>query len=179
MGEKGLRSTTAASTSRQVVVRALVSADMSHEPVVPYDELDPPVVGLVRRLNELPGIETVSSCGGGEGHIEPPDRWSVGFQLGVEASHSPWPTPDAWISLEWLAWFTNGNLRRSSALEMELNSFPPYLNVPGRSIYFTITGTRGENGTEPDEFAESIERYASEYYVSADDAAAWDEDVEP
>jgi hypothetical protein len=147
---------------------------MSDEPV-PYDDLDPPVVGLVQTLNELPGIETISSCGGGEGHSDPPDRWHVGFRLEVEAAHSPWPTPDAWLSLEWLAWLTNGNLRRRTGIEMELNAPPPYLNVPGRSIYFMINGRRGEDGMEPDEFAASIARYAPEFYVSADDAAGWDD----
>jgi tRNA(Phe) wybutosine-synthesizing methylase Tyw3 len=33
---------------------------------VNYTEIDPPVVGLVRAINELPGVRTFSSCGGHE-----------------------------------------------------------------------------------------------------------------
>lgn len=138
---------------------------------LPYDEFDPPIVGLVRTLNELPGIETTSSCGGGEGHSEPPDRWHVGFRLEVEDPRADlaWPTPDAWLSMEWLTWFVNGNLRRSTGIELELNSFPPFINQPGRSIYFMVNGRRGENGLEPDEFAEKIKHWA----VETDFMEAW------
>ncbi len=55
---------------------------------IPPDDLDPPVVNLVRVLSELPGIEPTTSCGGheqpiGEGSL-PADRWMVGF------SPEPW-----------------------------------------------------------------------------------------
>ena len=126
---------------------------------IPYEELDPPIVGLVRTINEIPGIHTNSSCSGHEeDHGDPPDRWHVGFGLDTEGPDDPWPTPDAWLSLEWLVWFVNGNLRRGTGIEVTVNAPPPWLNEAGVSIYFMLEGARGERGMEPDEFAAELVR---------------------
>jgi hypothetical protein len=114
---------------------------------VPYGELDPPVVGLIRVLNEFPGIETVGSCGGHDAQKNPSqcpaDEWYVTFALEPADSQAlvAVPTPEAWISLEFLAYEINYIAARR---EVRLAPFasPPYLNRPGRMLLFQVDGFR-------------------------------------
>jgi hypothetical protein len=142
---------------------------------IPYDELDPPIVELVRVLNELPGIETLGSCAGHEDPRPgawPADRWFVTFILepADPEALAVSPSPEAWVSLEWLVWLVNGNLARAGRrVELVPSSPPPYLNHPSRMLRFAIEGGRGEQGIEPADLAEEIERLVPELYIPAEE----------
>ena len=128
---------------------------------VPYDDLDPPVLVLVREINEFPGLGTMTSCGGGEDHFLPPDRWEVGFQL--EKSRGR-PTRAAWLSLEFLAWYFYDRTQATRNADMRPLAKPPWLNSPGDMIWFMIDGYRSGDGTEPDEVANSISKLRNEIF---------------
>jgi hypothetical protein len=145
---------------------------------VPYDELDPPIVELVPTLNSFPGVNTLGSCGGHEPPTydgqTPGNQWWITFEL---ESHDPAlvavPTPEAWVSLEFLAWLIHhdASVKAGSQIELYPDALPPFLNFPGRMLRFAIEGDRdGERGIDPDELARSIEEAAGEYYVPADEA---------
>jgi len=53
---------------------------MKKQPI-PYDELDPAIVPLVRALNELETIQTVESCSGRHPGAFAPDHWRVWFLI--------------------------------------------------------------------------------------------------
>lgn len=69
---------------------------------VPYRELDPNIVALVRVLNRFPGIHTIGSCGG---HEDPaPYQVAAGeWWVLFEVDH----TEPGWVSLEFLSWVIN------------------------------------------------------------------------
>jgi hypothetical protein len=119
---------------------------------IPYDELDPNIVKLVRVLNLYPGLTTVGSCGGHE-VITNPSQWEAGtwyvkFDLPIEAS--------SWYVLEHLAWAINNDYRRSGGnLVLLPTSAPPYLNLPGQCLSFVIEGRDYEN---PDTLADFLEK---------------------
>ena len=139
--------------------------------------LDPPIIELVRVLNELPGLETVGSCAGHEKPAPgawPSDQWYVTFVLQPANADAlvAFPTPEAWISLEWLAWLVNNNLRRAGRqVAIIPTAPPPYLNEPGRMLKFALEGERGEHGIEPSGLADEIESLAPDLYISAEDVA--------
>ena len=170
---------------------------------LPYDDFDPPVGELVRALNDLPGIETSTSCGGHEEPISadslPPDQWMVGFELKAWDSGAlvAVPTREAWVSLEWLAWLINDETDYAAAAKRnpELAEFaaqvvdrpyrpgvtlrpwsrPPYLYYPGRNLRFAIEGHRGEDGMEPNDLAELIRRVEDECYIPAAETWTYEE----
>jgi hypothetical protein len=87
---------------------------------VPYDELDPPVVELVRVLNEqFDGLATIGSCGGhedgkpGEVHTSA-DQWWVTFELEPADADADTTAPSAgaWMDLEFLAYWLGRDVRR-------------------------------------------------------------------
>jgi hypothetical protein len=136
---------------------------------VPYDELDPPVVGLVRVLNEeFPGIATIGSCGGHEDgkpgamHTSA-DQWWVTFELeparmwrrGTTA-----PSAGAWMDLEFLAyWLDRMRAEKGVDVHIEPLAAPPHLNFPGRMLCFELDGYRDEHGGgEPDDVAAWIRK---------------------
>jgi hypothetical protein len=130
----------------------------------PYEELDPPIVNLCRAINALPGIWTISSCGGHEqGGSLPADEWNVSVQCEVEDDCRP--SVDAWLSLEFLAWAVH-DVGRDARLSMAVSSAPPWLNEPTRTIAFDIDGVRGEpDGIDPDHFADLLTRWTTETYL--------------
>jgi hypothetical protein len=154
----------------------------SEEAVVPYDELDPPVVELVRVLNEFGSISTIGSCGGHEDGEEggihaAAYEWWVTFQL-EPADHeaeSSVPSSEGWLDLEYLAYLLNtGGLRVGGKRDVQLVPYAPapHLNVPGRMLRFSIVGFRGGvvgglDGIEADELAEAIRRDLAEFYTSS------------
>lgn len=136
--------------------------------VCPYEELDPPVVNLCRVLNDAPGIHTNGSCGGGDGHMLPPERWAVGFDL--ERDDDGRPTLEALLSAEFIVWAINNDLVRSGLdVEVGVHSAPPYLNHPGKMLHFDITGHRdGPGGMEADRLAALLDEVATACYVAAE-----------
>jgi hypothetical protein len=122
----------------------------------PYDELDPPVVGLCRALNALPGIWTAGSCGGHEkGGAFPADRWFV--SLGPELRGRV-PFLAAWLSIEHVAWVLT-DFGRGRAVEFHAAARPPFLNEPGHMLAFEVHGWRsGEDGASPEELADFLRR---------------------
>jgi hypothetical protein len=138
----------------------------------PYDELDAPVVGLCRILNDLPGIWTTESCGGHEGggpDVEggfafgalPANEWGINIRPELE----DWrPTFDGWLSLEFVAWAVH-DVAKAKAVRMEAWSTPPWLNDRAHMLIFDIDGWRdGEGGITPDELAAFIARFDREIY---------------
>lgn len=156
------------------------------DPEIPYDELDPPVSGLVRALNELPGLRTISSCGGHENPeteaSRPADSWYVDLVLDTDDWDADvWtPTAEAWVSLEFLAWLVYDAQKARRNLWLEPYARPPYLNQPGRGLVFQLAGGRNEpGGQEPTELASYLIDTADRYYIDAENAGAQDDDTEP
>jgi hypothetical protein len=131
---------------------------------VPYDELDPPVVELVRALNEgFVGVATIGSCGGhadgkpGEIHA-PADEWWVTFELepaNPDPEATTAPSDAAWLDLEFLAyWIGQMRAQKGSVVHVEPYAPPPHLNFPGRMLRFEMVGYRSDDGgVEPDDVA--------------------------
>jgi hypothetical protein len=138
--------------------RPLPLKNLASDDHIPYEDLDPPVVELVRSLNRLPGIEPITACGGhsepvSEGSL-PADRWMVGFHLEAwdPGALVAVPTREGWVSLEWLAWLINDETDYPAlGMEVPINrpyrpgvtlrpwSRPPYLYYPGRGLHFVMT----------------------------------------
>lgn len=143
---------------------------------IPYDEFDPPIVPLARTLNGLPGIRTLSSCGG---HEEPTnasaataEHWYVSFELAPanEQAFVRTPTPEAWLTLEFLAWEISDHRRAARSVELGPIAHPPWLNRPGRMLQFQIDGWRdGDGGIEPDDLADAIERHVGSGFLFSPD----------
>jgi 5-methylcytosine-specific restriction protein A len=143
---------------RPVVPPTVPPVALMDTPAIDYAELDPPVVELVRVLNDLPGIFTVTSCGG---HENPgrfggtADQWWVTFQLDQAADLAP--TRDAWLSLEWIGWVYHDMRAAGRRLMLTCGALPPMLNGPGRTLRYSLEGNRDtERGLEPDELADAV-----------------------
>ena len=88
------------------------------------------------------------------------------------------PTEEAWVSLEWLAWYLDRGDRRRAYLVPTFHR-TSYLNTPGRSMRFAVEGYRdGEGGLEPDDLAASLDERKAELYYPAEVARRWGEDDE-
>jgi hypothetical protein len=140
-----------------------------------YEAMDVSVQRLVAVLNRLPGIKTLSSCGGHDMPISldslPADEWYVTVVLEPRDRDSDIhaPTDQAWLDLEYLAWRVNGPPWRHKAVELVAFAKPPYLNFPGRMLAFNLQGWRGgETGVEPDDLAESIAQDLDDLYTPQD-----------
>jgi len=123
-----------------------------------YEELEENIVSLAVTLNAAPGIHTCSSCGGHENPgscgVKAPD-WYVSFEVDR--------TDDGWLALEFLTWVVNHDRRAAGRKALLVpDSPPPFLNSPGRMLFFRIEG----NGDDPDELACWIERMAKECFVA-------------
>jgi hypothetical protein len=130
---------------------------------VPWKELDPPIVPMVRALNSFPGIHPIGSCGGHENPApgqSGPGRWWVKFSIDRKAA--------GWRSLEFLAWFVNNNLARSgSSVLVYPVSAPPFLNTPGRMLAFVIerqAGGRVED-TDPKDVASNLRQAKRSFFI--------------
>ena len=136
-----------------------------------YAAMDPPVRELVRVLNTLPGVRTLSSCGGHNEPVSldslPADQWYVTVVLeprdADEDVHAP--SAQAWLDLELLAYHVNAPPWRGRAVALEAHAKPPHLNFPGRMLAFNLVGWRGEDGVEPDDLAASILHDLDELYT--------------
>lgn len=119
---------------------------------VPYRDLDPNIVSLVRALNRYPGVETLGSCGGHEVTTNESQweagTWYVKFTL-------PWDRT-GWYVMEHLAWAINNDYSRGDHKVIFMpKSPPPFLNTPGECLAFVIEGFGGE---DPDELAQFLVR---------------------
>lgn len=145
----------------------------------PYDELDPPVVGLCRAVNALPGLWTVSSCGGHDGGglddegrslpagMNPAHIWMMHFIIDLSGLR---PTRDAWLSLEFVAWVLT-DLVQSHAVDFSAASLPPFLNQPGYGLVFAMIGSRlprdEDEGIEPERVATVLADLTRDFYRRA------------
>jgi hypothetical protein len=138
---------------------------------VPYRQLDPAIVPLVRALNRFPAVHTIGSCGG---HDEPgpsqagPGEWWVTFVLDR--------TQAGWVSLEFLAWAINRAF--VGPVIFTPDSFPPWLNWPGRELRFVLelsTPSEDERVT-PAGVAAWLTDLRRQFYVTARRAEHWDDD---
>lgn len=108
--------------------------------------LDLNIVPLVRTLNGLAGVETVTSCGG---HANPgPTQyrlgsWYVKFRVGRD--------PEGQRSLTLLAWLINNRAVKGGR---DLLLFP-YAVRRGAELTFVL---EGHNGEDPDALARQIAR---------------------
>jgi hypothetical protein len=128
--------------------------------MVNLEELDPPVRWLVSFLNELPGIATLSSCGGHAGGEAPADEWYVHLELEPADAESEIAAPSerAWLSLEFVAWQTYGPWGNHD-VRVVAYANPPHINFPGRMLRFELSGRRsGDDGVEPDALALAMRR---------------------
>jgi hypothetical protein len=126
---------------------------------IPYAELDPNIVSLVRALNRYPGVRTMGSCGGHE-VITNPSQWEAGtwyVKFSLPANRF------GWLLLEHLSWAINHDCRRAGRQAMLLpTSMPPFLNTPGECLAFVIEGFGGEDPDELAQFLVSTQKYLTE-----------------
>jgi hypothetical protein len=154
-----------------------VPPSMLLNPEVPWDDIDPPIRDLVRLLNELPGLKTVSSCGG---HDEPgadeqgrgPNHWDVflrpRFDFPGDADEV-WPDRDGWLTLEFLCWVTRDLRRAGKKIWVDVDAPAPQLNGPGRCLTFIIEGDRaGDGGYGPEEFISDLNSIFLKIYAPVD-----------
>jgi len=120
-------------------------------PRIPYREIDPNIVALVRVLNAFPTVTTIGSCGG---HVNPgpcqaaEGSWDISFTV----THNE----DGWLDLEFLTWVINGyEVDRGQSVRLEPYAPPPYLNEPGRCLRFVLAGW---DGCDPHTIAKDIRR---------------------
>jgi hypothetical protein len=128
---------------------------------VPESALDPNIIPLVHALNAFTGIETIGSCGGhpnpnacqaGEGEFE------VTFDIG----HSD----DGLFALEFLVWAVNNNWQQLDHwAQIVAFAAPPYLNLPGETLHFTLEGEGS-----PEELASYLDEERETAYIAP---AAW------
>jgi hypothetical protein len=138
---------------------------------VPYRQLDPAIVPLVRVLNRFPAVHTIGSCGG---HDEPDaiqadaGAWWVTFAV----DH----TQAGWVSLEFLAWAINRAL--ASPVVLTPNSYPPFLNWPGRELLFVLELPIPCEvpHTSPAGLADWLTDLRRQFYVTARRAEHWADD---
>jgi len=125
---------------------------------IPYDELDDNIVKLVRCLNNLPGILTLSSCGG---HHRPKldlGQWRDGtwyVQFVVDHTEAGWKT------LEFLAWAVNIDYRGGPGQHVIFvpKAPPPHEHGPGEVLSFFVEGYTGSNPDQLAEYLESVRDY--------------------
>jgi hypothetical protein len=129
---------------------------------IPYEELDGPVRGLVRVLNEFDGITTLGSCGGHEtpvsGASAAANEWWVTFELEPADANGETTAPSdrAWLALEFLAYVINTSGQTWDVLVAPY-AVAPQLNEPGRMLRFELRGYRDdEDGAEPDQVAKFL-----------------------
>lgn len=130
---------------------------------VPYDELDPNIVWLVRTLNAFDGIRTIGSCGG---HTDPDltkGQWPEGtWYIAFEVARDD----DGWFALEFLAWLIDRKGREIWPYNQEHHlgigvTSPPPWHAPGESMYFGIEG----HGIDPNEVADWIDEMQKRHYT--------------
>lgn len=136
----------------------------------PYEELEPNIVSLVRALNSFDGIQTTGSCGGHpdpKPYQNPEGSWDIVFDV-ENCEHG-------WFALEFLTWFINNKMVREKHHVMVLpHAFPPFLNIPGEALYFSLDGM----GVDPDWLAQELLKAKDEFYVSPEDLEKWEEEFE-
>jgi hypothetical protein len=146
---------------------------MTRRERAPYKDIDPPVRSLVRVLNRFPGVHTYTSCGG---HAEitnscqePEGRWYVDSHIDR--------TDEGWASLEFFAWMQADVFwERETAIEFLPLAKAPYLNMPGQMIFFRWAGLDPKNSAaSADACAETLTEYRKDYYITAHQAARWDD----
>ena len=107
--------------------------------VVPYEDLDPNIIHLVRVLNAIPGITTLESCGGHSGPIGPTQRPEGEWYIVFRVAHND----EGWLALEFLSWAINERGETQSAVQILLSS----RSDPG-DMYFVLEGQ-----SDPDRLA--------------------------
>lgn len=136
---------------------------MTDSAQVPYEELDAPVVELVRALNHFQGIRTAGSCGGHEGGFSPPEEWYVTIRLELADGR---PTIDAYLSLEFIAWAIYDMRKAGYMVFTSVFALPPFVNHPGTVLTFELSGNRVGDGrpAEPDEVAEFLNETRERFF---------------
>ncbi len=106
-------------------------------------DIDSNVRSLISVLNSFPGVETTGSCGG---HPEPRKiyQWPSGsWNVVMHIKHNR----TGLLSLEFLAWAINHDIRRSKGNRILFlpTAPPPWLNGPGQCLYYVLEGSQGED----------------------------------
>lgn len=123
---------------------------------IPWKYIDENIRGLVAEMNRLPGIETLESCGG---HVDnlpyqnEEGHWIILFKV----AH----TEEGWRSLEFLTWAFRDMNRGGYRNQCGMDSAPPHLNHPGKTLYFYVEGWY-----DPDTAARFLWEWQEEgYYI--------------
>jgi hypothetical protein len=102
----------------------------------PYSKIDKNMVNLIWALNTFEGIRTIGSRGG-HAYPQPYQRPERSWLVTLRVEHSE----RGWCALEFLTWYFNDNLARSGErVWLSPHSAPPYRNIPGKTLYFTLKG---------------------------------------
>jgi hypothetical protein len=105
----------------------------------PWEELDPSIRDLVQELSNLPGIVTLSSCGGHDDAAakedEPgPGHWDVYLRPWFafpEAAEAVWPDEDGWLAVEFLTWVVHDLRAAGKQIWVDVDASAPFLNGQG------------------------------------------------
>jgi hypothetical protein len=130
----------------------------------PYEELDGNIVSLVRALNSFEGIQTIGSWvehPNTKPDHNPEGSWDIIFDVG-KCEHG-------WFALEFLTWFINNKMFSEEHSVLLLpDAIPPFLNIPGEVIFFSLTG----GGVDPDWLAKELLKGKEEFFISPEDFEA-------
>lgn len=133
---------------------------------VPYHELDGNVRGLVRELNQFPGLRTIGSCGG---HPEPLTKVSAPEGHWWVTLDVDW-TDDGRFSLEFVAWAARALARANHPVYLEAFACPPWLIDPGAGLTFQLSGV----DIDPQHVAEFLTKWRAERFISAAEFAEFE-----
>ncbi len=113
---------------------------------IPYADLDPNIMNLVRALNAFPGVSTIGSCGGHEHPNEiqrPLGEWFVTFHIAHKSG--------GWRSLEYIAGAITLDPWRTSLTTHTSQPGSP----TGRSLFFSL---QGRDFADPERIAAYLNR---------------------
>ena len=115
-------------------------------------EFPPDLILLALALESFPALGVTA------GRVEG-SRWFI--TLNAE------PGEEGWRSLEFVAWAITDMKRGGFPIAIEAASPPPYLNTPGRMLYFVLSGsgdkTKDSEAAGPSRIAALLNEWRSEY----------------
>jgi hypothetical protein len=120
-------------------------------------EADRKILKLLRAFNEFPCVQ--ASCVSTAGPRSKAGRigeksWNL--SLSIERNET------GWFVLEFLAWLINNDFEKAGMdIQFLPDSQPPYLNFPGRTLLFEVSGT-----CLPDQTADAIRRARKECFIA-------------
>lgn len=120
-------------------------------------DADRKILKLIRAFNEFPGVQ--GSCISGAGpRSRGIDKGEKGWTLSLNIEQNE----TGWFVLEFLGWLINNDFQKAGMnIQFLPNSQPPYLNFPGNTLVFEVSGT-----CSADQAADAVRRARKECFVA-------------